>query len=386
MRDWLDEGHLAWFVIDVVARIDTAAFHARHPNDGPGRPAYNPDLMLALLFYAYGMGVRSSRRIEALCRTDAAFRVIAAGATPDHATIARFLVDHERSIEDSFVEVLRLCAAAGLVSVGIIAIDGTKIGANAALDTNRGRVAVEAELGRLRGEVEAMLADARATDAAEDAERSLFGLDRLPVELASRSGRLARLEAALAIIEAEEMADAEATTAHSAKVSAAAAEGRRLHGRMPKDPHANLDRAEIESRTVQTRIETALAERARARADKEAQAQVEGRKLRGRKPNGMRGRERHDLEQTQRHLAEAKAKAADAVEAPPQRAPSQRQRPRQSDHEDHSRLGAGLQRPGRGQRAPDRAQLRRHSRRQRRPPVRADGRSHSTHSGGRRYR
>jgi transposase len=78
MRDWLPEGHPAWFVVDVVARIDTSGFHVRHRNDGVGRPAYNPDMMLGLLFYAYGMGIRSSRRIEALCGTDAAFRVISA--------------------------------------------------------------------------------------------------------------------------------------------------------------------------------------------------------------------------------------------------------------------------------------------------------------------
>ena len=137
MRDWLDEGHLAWFVIDVVASVDTAAFHARHPNDGVGRPAYDPDMMLALLFYAYATGLRSSRRIEAACRTDAAFRVIAGSVTPDHATIARFLVDHEAAIAATFIDVLRLCAAAGLVSVGTIAIDGTKIGADAALDKNQ---------------------------------------------------------------------------------------------------------------------------------------------------------------------------------------------------------------------------------------------------------
>src|SRR5713101_621139 len=171
MRDWLDEGHLAWFVLDVVAGIDTSAFHARHPNDGPGRPAYDPDMMLGLLFYAYGMGLRSSRRIEALCHTDAAFRVVAGNSTPDHATIARFLVDHEQAIEDAFVEVLRLCAAAGLVSVGTIAIDGTKVGADAALDANRGRSAIASELERLRAEVEVMLAEAQALDAAENVQQ-----------------------------------------------------------------------------------------------------------------------------------------------------------------------------------------------------------------------
>jgi transposase len=137
MRDWLDEGHLAWFVIDVVEKVDTSLFHVFHPNNGPGRPAYDPDMMLALMFYAYGTGVRSSRRIEAACRTDAAYRVICGNVFPDHATIARFLVNHERAIESVFVDVLRLCAAAGLVSVGVIALDGTKMGTDAALDPDR---------------------------------------------------------------------------------------------------------------------------------------------------------------------------------------------------------------------------------------------------------
>jgi hypothetical protein len=103
MRDWLAEGHLPWFIIEVVERIDTAGLHVRHRNDGVGRPAYDPDMMLALLFYAYAGGSRSSRRIEASCRTDAAYRVICGDVVPDHATIARFLVNHSqtRSVSSS---------------------------------------------------------------------------------------------------------------------------------------------------------------------------------------------------------------------------------------------------------------------------------------------
>lgn len=286
MRDWLDEGHLAWFVIEVVDRIDTSAFHARHPNDGPGRPAYDPDVMLALLFYAYGLGVRSSRRIEALCRTDAAFRVIARGATPDHATIARFLVDHEGALQDAFVGVLRLCAAAGLVSVGTIAIDGTKIGSDAALDANRGRVAITAELERLRAEVGAVLAEARATDAAEDSHQTLFGLDRLPVELGTGKDRLVRLEAALASIEAADAAEAQAAAKRVADAAAGAAEGRKLSGRKPKDPHARLARAEADARVVASRIAAG-----------------------GR----VSTRDRRALERAERDVAEARAAVAEAT-------------------------------------------------------------------------
>src|SRR5215469_4811713 len=131
MRDWLPENHLAWFVLDVVDAIDTDKFHARYVRSGPGRPAYHPDQMLALLIYAYANGVRSSRQIQRLCSSDVAYRVICAGKIPDHATIARFRAEHEEAFKEVFVEVLRLCAAAGLASLGTVAIDGTKIGANA---------------------------------------------------------------------------------------------------------------------------------------------------------------------------------------------------------------------------------------------------------------
>ena len=273
MRDWLDQGHLAWFVIDVVARLDTSAFHARHLNDGPGRPAYDPDMMLALLFYAYGTGLRSSRRIEAICHTDAAYRVICGGVIPDHATIARFLVDHQTAIEATFVSVLRVAAAAGLVSVGLIAIDGTKMGANAALDKNR-----SAEW--IRNEVAAILAEAAETDVTEDAQGTLLGGAELPAELSTHTGRLARLEAALAVIEAQDAADRAEAEERGDKARAAAAEGRKLRGRKPKNPQAALVRAEAEYAAATARAEATAA----TRCAQEQVAMAEGRQLRGRRP------------------------------------------------------------------------------------------------------
>jgi len=102
MREWLPEDHLAWFVIDVVDRVDTSAFDALHPNDGAGRPAYDPKMLLALLLYAYAEGMFSSRRIERLCRSDVAYRVICANHSPDHTAIARFRADHGKA-EDPIV-------------------------------------------------------------------------------------------------------------------------------------------------------------------------------------------------------------------------------------------------------------------------------------------
>ena len=257
MRDWLDEGHLAWFVIDVVERIDTSALHARHPNDGVGRPAYDPDMMLALIFYAYAGGVRSPRRIEASCTTDAAYRVICGDVVPDHATIARFLVDHQDAITQIFVQVLRLCAAAGLVQVGTVAIDGTKIGSDAALDANHSETWI-------RTQIETMLAQARDTDAAEDAHPPLLGADELPAELSTATGRLARLQAALAVIEAQDAAAAAEAAERAAKAQAAAAEGNKLPGRKPKDPHAALARAEADEQAVRVKAQA----KARAQLDK----------------------------------------------------------------------------------------------------------------------
>ena len=163
MRDWLEEGHLAWFVIDVIAKLDTSAFDEIHPNDGPGRPAYDPQMMCALLLYAYMSGVRSSRRIEAACRTDAAFRVICGGMVPDHATIARFICCQEQALEGLFLKGLRLCHAAGLVDLSVLALDGTKIGADAALEQNRSAEWIREQIRKLMAQtVESEAAEAPA--------------------------------------------------------------------------------------------------------------------------------------------------------------------------------------------------------------------------------
>ena len=254
MRDWLAEGHLAWFVIEVVERIATSGLHGRHPNDGVGRPAYDPDMMLALLFYAYATGSRSSRRIEASCRTDAAYRVICGDVVPDHATIARFLVNHQETIREIFVAVLRLCAQAGLVSVGTIAIDGTKIGSDAALDRNHSG-------DWIRRRIETILAEAVETDADAHLQPGLGDIDHLPVELATPTGRLARLEAALAVIEAQDAAAAADAEQRTARARAEAAHGRKLPGRKPKDPHAALARAEADEAAVRLRTHAAARQR-----------------------------------------------------------------------------------------------------------------------------
>lgn len=137
VRDWLPEGHLAWTVIDAVETLDLTALISSYRLGGRGRRAYDPTMMLTLLIYGYAVGQTSSRQIERSCEHDVAFRVIAANQVPDHDTIAAFRVRHREVFKDLFVQVLALCRAAGLVQVGTIAVDGTKLAANAASRANR---------------------------------------------------------------------------------------------------------------------------------------------------------------------------------------------------------------------------------------------------------
>ncbi len=131
LRDWLPEDHLAWFVLASVEQLDLAAFYTSYRADGHGRAAHDPAMMVALLVYAYSRGQRSSRGIERACIEDIAFRVVAANRVPDHTTIARFRQRHETALGGLFGEVLALCADAGLTGVEVLAVDSTKVHANA---------------------------------------------------------------------------------------------------------------------------------------------------------------------------------------------------------------------------------------------------------------
>src|SRR5919199_37014 len=137
VRDWLPDGHFAWFVIDAVAQMDLGAFCAAYRRDGHGRAAFEPAMMVALLLYAYARGVRSSRAIERACEEDVAVRVVAAHQVPDHTTIARFRQRHQDALAGLFGEVLALCADAGLVCAEVLAVDGTKLHANASEEDER---------------------------------------------------------------------------------------------------------------------------------------------------------------------------------------------------------------------------------------------------------
>ena len=186
VTDWLPEDHLAWFVLDVVAELDLGAFYAEFRLDGRGGAVYDPSMMLGVLVYAYCTGERSSRRIERRLVDDVAYRVLAANQCPDHATLARFRRRHRGAIGGLFGQVLALCVKAGLVDTGLVAIDGTKLAANASFFANRDREQLAEEI----------LAEAEAVDAAEDDEFGDRRGDELPVEWSGGRDRRARIKAA----------------------------------------------------------------------------------------------------------------------------------------------------------------------------------------------
>jgi transposase len=254
VRDWLPEDHLAFFVLDTVAELDLTAFFAVYRTDGRGGSVYDPATMLAVLLYAYCTGERSSRRIERRLAEDVAYRVVAANQQPDHATIARFRARHQDAIAGLFGQVLSLCVKGGLVEAGLIAIDGTKISANASFFANRKHESLTKELaGERPGADEENVADdladaaqetaksildeAAAVDAAEDAEHGSARGDELPAEWTGGSkDRRARIRAALKELESQKTRDYETRVAERARKEAES--GRKLRGPKPKEDAA----------------------------------------------------------------------------------------------------------------------------------------------------
>lgn len=221
VTDWLPEEHLAFFVLDVVAELDLASFYASYRDDGRGGATYDPAMMLGVLLYAYCTGERSSRRVERRLVEDVAYRVLAVSQRPDHATLARFRRRHQEAIAGLFVQVLGLCVEAGLVDSGIVAIDGSKVGADASFFANRTREQLAEEI----------LAEADRVDAEEDARLGELRGDELPEGWAGRSGRRARIRAALDELDRQSSRDYESRMAERAAKEAAT--GRKLTGPKP---------------------------------------------------------------------------------------------------------------------------------------------------------
>jgi transposase len=245
LRDWLPQDHLAWFVLDVVDQLDLGPFLRDYRSDGHGHPAYDPKTLLGVLLYAYAIGVRSSRQIQRRCTEDLAFRVLAGNQAPDHVTIARFRARHQQALAGFLVGSLRLCAAAGMVCLGV---------ANAASRANR-------TLAKLEDEVDQILQQAAEADQAEDRQHGALRGDELPAALASPTGRLARLRQAKARLEAE---TAERQRRYETRVADLAAAAR-ARGKQPRayikprrrdeapNPGAVANTTDPESRLVPTR-------------------------------------------------------------------------------------------------------------------------------------
>src|SRR5215218_8712012 len=201
-QDWLPEDDLVYFLLDTVAALDLAPFFAHYERETRGQPPFHPRMMVALLLYCYATGTRSSRRIMRRCQTDLACRIIVGDDIPDFRTISDFRKTHLERLEALFVDVLKLCALAGLAKVGTIALDGTKIKANATRHKAMSYERMPEEEARLKQEIATILAEAESADETEDAAHGPTRRgDELPQELARRQSRLAKIQEAKALLE-----------------------------------------------------------------------------------------------------------------------------------------------------------------------------------------
>lgn len=237
LKDWLPKDHVLWLILDIVEGLDITPFLKKYNRDGMGHVAYHPTMMLTVLLYSYCMGERSSRKIEKLCQESIPYRVAAANQMPDHTTLCRFRKDHEKAIEPLFIEELRLCKEAGLVKLGVVALDGTKISANASIAANRTHESIEKEVKR-------MLSEAEAKDEEED---RLYGKDNrgdeFPKELTDPMSKLARLRECKMRLEkeAEEASQAQRLKIEE-RVNEEKVSGKKRRGRKPKDPPDGPDK------------------------------------------------------------------------------------------------------------------------------------------------
>ena len=218
MRDWLPGDHLAYFISDVVDHLDLSAIMERYAGEERGYPPYHPAMMVKVLLYAYCIGVASSRKIEKRLCEDIAFRVLAANNTPDFRTISDFRKDHLKALAGLFLQVLKLCQKAGLVKLGHVALDGTKIKANASKHKAMSYKRMKEEEVRLEAEVAALLKKAEVVDEEEDRRygRGKRG-DELPKELAFRESRLQKIREARKALEEDAKREAEIAAASNKK-------------------------------------------------------------------------------------------------------------------------------------------------------------------------
>lgn len=233
LEEWLPADHLARFVIEAVEQLDLDAIYGYYRLDGHGRPAHDPAMMVALVLYSYATGVTSSRAIERRCVDEVACRFITADRQPDHSTVSRFLERHREPLSELFFQVLGLCRQAGMLQVGTVAVDSTKLAANASADQNR-------TFEGLREEARRIIEEAIETDRRED---ELYGDrrgDELPEELADPRTRKARIKELLELARRErEEVEAEEAALVARREEKLARTGKGLRGRPRKDPQAN---------------------------------------------------------------------------------------------------------------------------------------------------
>ena len=218
MREWLPSDHLAYFISDVVDQLDLSEIMERFVGEERGYPPYHPTMMVKVLFYAYCIGVASSRKIEKRLCEDVAFRILAANNTPDFRTISDFRKDHLRALAGLFLQVLKLCQKAGLVKLGHVSLDGTKIKANASRHKAMSYKRMKEEEARLEAEIAELMKKAAAVDEEEDHR---YGKDKrgdeLPKEMAFRKSRLKKIREAKEALEEDAKREAEIAAASNKK-------------------------------------------------------------------------------------------------------------------------------------------------------------------------
>ena len=250
-RDWLPEDDLVYFIVETVATLDLFPIFAHYERELRGQPPFHPRMMVALLLYCYATGTRSSRKIMRRCQTDVACRVIVGEDVPDFRTISDFRKTHLARLEGLFLQVLKLCAVAGLTRVGTIALDGTKIKANASRHKAMSYDRMKEEEKRLAEEIARLMAEAEATDAAEDQTHGQDHRgDELPDELKRRTDRLAKIQAAKAVLEERARIEAEE------EATRREAEGKQPPAKPPAEavpePKAQINFTDPQSRIMKT--------------------------------------------------------------------------------------------------------------------------------------
>lgn len=250
-QDWLPENHLVYFLMDVSEQLDLSPMIESYDSEKGGKPPYHPRMMLVLLLYSYCIGVFSSRKIAARCETDVGFRVIVGETIPDFRTISEYRRRHLEQFQHLFVEVLRLCREAGLLKIGRLALDGTKIKANASRHKAMSYDRMTTEETRLQAEIDELLNQAQAADDADESEHGSDNRgDELPDELARRESRLQKIREAKAALEQQ------ARDKAAAEAAAREAEGKPPAKSDPQDavpdPKAQRNFTDPESKIMKT--------------------------------------------------------------------------------------------------------------------------------------